>query len=505
MFARFRPSRFVMMFVASGLAVPALADTELRWAASYGEAGSEEYRDTAAGPDGTVFVTGMNGLGAAGDIVTVAFDADGSQRWVASFDGPAGSQDVAQAIAVDAFGDVLVVGRSTTLTSSSDYVTIKYRGSDGTHLWTRYHDGDGSIDDGRDVAVDAAGSVFVTGTVWTSNDGTDIETVKYDANGSEQWVSRYTGPGSPPFADDHGVALAVDADGNVFVTGSSAASIDDYITIKYHGSDGRPLWQQRYDGIGLRDSPRAITVDAGGDVYVTGISYQTAEMFATIRYRGADGVQIWAAIDNPGVHDTVWSIIVEGDGVFIAASSDPDGDESNNNDDAYAARYDRATGAKEWDMRHGETGHGDYDVAHALVHDGANDLYLAGRTNSFGADSDILLLRVDASTGTVHERIAWSGPAAGGFDTALTAAPLPAGGVILGGIVTTAAGDRDYVALNFGGALEGDVDGDGTVGLSDLIAVLSNWGPCFICPADLNGDGTVGFADLALVLANWTA
>ncbi|MEE9131888.1 MAG: hypothetical protein V3T84_17895 [Phycisphaerales bacterium] len=52
----------------------------------------------------------------------------------------------------------------------------------------------------------------------------------------------------------------------------------------------------------------------------------------------------------------------------------------------------------------------------------------------------------------------------------------------------------------------GDLDGDGTVGASDLLILLVNWGPCADCsdcPADLNGDCTVGATDLLILLSNW--
>jgi hypothetical protein len=51
--------------------------------------------------------------------------------------------------------------------------------------------------------------------------------------------------------------------------------------------------------------------------------------------------------------------------------------------------------------------------------------------------------------------------------------------------------------------------GDGFVGLGDLNALLSNWGPCpdppAECPWDLNGtgDGFVGLGDLNALLSNW--
>ncbi len=53
----------------------------------------------------------------------------------------------------------------------------------------------------------------------------------------------------------------------------------------------------------------------------------------------------------------------------------------------------------------------------------------------------------------------------------------------------------------------GDLDGDGTVGILDLLILLSAWGPCpdppEECPADLDLDGSVGILDLLTLLANW--
>ncbi len=54
--------------------------------------------------------------------------------------------------------------------------------------------------------------------------------------------------------------------------------------------------------------------------------------------------------------------------------------------------------------------------------------------------------------------------------------------------------------------LSGDIDGDGTVGVKDLLILLGSWGPCVdcaFCVADLDGDCTVGVPDLLILLANW--
>ncbi len=49
----------------------------------------------------------------------------------------------------------------------------------------------------------------------------------------------------------------------------------------------------------------------------------------------------------------------------------------------------------------------------------------------------------------------------------------------------------------------GDVNGDGGVGVDDLLLVISSWGACTGCAADLDGDDLVGVNDLLTVLQNW--
>jgi hypothetical protein len=67
-----------------------------------------------------------------------------------------------------------------------------------------------------------------------------------------------------------------------------------------------------------------------------------------------------------------------------------------------------------------------------------------------------------------------------------------------------------YFLIGGGRAMElsgdlctGDVDGSGAIDFGDLLAVLSDWGPCPGCASDLDGNGDVAFADLLLILSLW--
>ncbi len=49
----------------------------------------------------------------------------------------------------------------------------------------------------------------------------------------------------------------------------------------------------------------------------------------------------------------------------------------------------------------------------------------------------------------------------------------------------------------------GDLDGNGTIGMGDLLTIISDWGDCTSCLSDLDQDGTVGTSDLLSLIAIW--
>jgi ribosomal protein S3 len=98
------------------------------------------------------------------------------------------------------------------------------------------------------LAVDAAGNVYVTGASAGIDTDMDYATIKYTAEGAEAWVSRYNGPGN---AADQAVGMAVDAVGNIYVTGQSAGADQAMAlaTMKYD-PDGVQAWITRTDSGG---------------------------------------------------------------------------------------------------------------------------------------------------------------------------------------------------------------------------------------------------------------
>ncbi|MDQ3623863.1 MAG: SBBP repeat-containing protein, partial [Verrucomicrobiota bacterium] len=248
-------------------------------------------------------------LSCATDVGCLPALAEPPTAWVARYSGSAMGRSEARSIAIDGAGNVYVTGVSLGgFPVSRDYATIKYDAV-GNELWVARYDGPpnapaNGADEAVGVAVDDEGNVYVTGTSVGSGSAEDYATIKYDPDGNELWVTRYNGPGNGRDAANH---LATDASGNLYVTGSSVGSGtgNDFATVKYD-RDGNELWVARYNGpANLGDSAIALVVDAAGNVYVTGQASRFGGLipfildYATIKY-DPDGNELWVAYyDSP--------------------------------------------------------------------------------------------------------------------------------------------------------------------------------------------------------------
>jgi alpha-tubulin suppressor-like RCC1 family protein len=168
-------------------------------------------------------------------------------------------------MALDDAGNVYVTGYSYYGSSTgTDYTTVKYD-SDGSQIWVARYSGLASgVDEANAIAVDGLGNVYVTGYSY----GSGYATIKYDRDGNQLWVARYSGP-EAYWAEAR--AIAVDGSGNIYVTGYVADGAQkDIATVKYD-TNGNQVWVARYNGeLNYDDEPYAVALDAKGNVYVAG-------------------------------------------------------------------------------------------------------------------------------------------------------------------------------------------------------------------------------------------
>jgi len=274
----------------------------------------------AAGGNGDVIVTGSYDVVLGDGVwVTIKYSGAGVPLWTNRYGG---SASFAHSLAVDSHGDSVVVG-----SSNQKFAAIKYSSS-GSTLWTSVYSRNAPDYDDPDglataVGVWTNGEIFVTGYAVrepiAEGSEYDFVTIKYSASGLPVWTNLYGAEKIGDFAQ----SLAVDGSGNVVVTGFSQNNASNYlrnfVIIKY-SNDGIPLWTNLYAGPGdPRDTPHAVAVDRNGNVFVTGSSFQTHPGDSiTIAY-SSEGVPLWTnRYHGPAGHyDGGYDLAVTGVGEVV--------------------------------------------------------------------------------------------------------------------------------------------------------------------------------------------
>ena len=343
----------------------------LQWNTFLGSSGDEEGYGIAVDASGNVYVTGyscgdgdwgssaVNGHAGSCDAFVAKLSNGGALQWH-TFLGSS-SDEVGYGIAVDATGNVYATGYSeadwggspvSTHSGSYDVFVAKLSNS-GSLTWHTFL-GSSSTDQSYGIAVDASGNVYATGyseATWGSPvnafsagiDHEDAFAAKLDSSGNLTW---HTFLGSADDDDDTdnddtGKGIAVDASGNVYVTGYSDAawgspvsafsgdSESDAFVAKLNSSGVRQ-WHT-FLGSSSRDRGYGIAIDGSANVYVTGSSDATWGS-PEIAYAGdsdafaaelsSSGALAWNAfLGSSSEGDYGYGIAVDASGVYVAGSS----------------------------------------------------------------------------------------------------------------------------------------------------------------------------------------
>ena len=305
---------------------------------SDGFSGTDNAKATAiaVGPQGGVVVAGafsgtvdlgdgpLTSQGAAANLFVASFDCGGALRWSKSFGVPTQSNDTAAAVAVDAAGDVIVVGQyegtidfgSGALTSQKTDGFIAKLDASGDGLWSKGFGDLKSQDLASGVAVDPLGNVLVTGYFEGTVDfgggaihgnGTDLFVLALDPGGTHLWSKGVGQPGGTP-------SIAVDPSGHVIVCGAAKGDLDfgdgqvlsgAALFVAQLDSLGTRLWSSGFGGAGTTATCNQVATDGAGNVLLTG-SYVGALDFGGGQLPDLDAAAAWtgyvAKLSSAGVH-----------------------------------------------------------------------------------------------------------------------------------------------------------------------------------------------------------
>lgn len=298
----------------------------------------------------------MTSQGMDRDIYILKLDSEGSFVWAKQIGGkfhfffPTPAH--ATAIAVDEVGNQYLTGyfdgtidfdpdpadtfMLTSQVNSTDIFVCKLT-TDGELVWAKQFQGNqphfGGV--GYDIAVNAIGEVYTTGTIGGTVDfdpgmavfnltpsvpnNTESYLSKLDANGNFSWA-KAMGPGE-------GNALAVNDQGEVYTGGSTPPG---YMPrIKKLDTSGQLLWEKELGG----NDAQSITLDASGNVYTIGSCFGTNDFDpgqgvfqlsggnsdAYIRKLDSSGNFVWAGLLSGT--DQVWAcdVIIDQDNALYVA------------------------------------------------------------------------------------------------------------------------------------------------------------------------------------------
>lgn len=293
------------------------------WARRAGGATNDQGRAVITDAAGDVYLTGhFRGAGTFGtsnvvsrgaeDLFLAKLDSSGQWLWTSAAGGT--NTDEGRSVAIDRegscyaagvfFGSAIFGTNAVTSRGQTDVVVAKANVG-GEWLWARSFGGT-AFDESRGIVATPAGECYVTGffngtaefpgTNLVSRGGSDIFVAKFGTNGDLLWVQQAGGTDA-----DEGHAVALDAAGNLHLTGGFAGTANIFGTNAsaqgFAGSmdaflvkldaDGKPIWFQRGTG-SSHDSGNAIGLDAEGDVHVSGLFVGSAS-FGSQRLMSTSG------------------------------------------------------------------------------------------------------------------------------------------------------------------------------------------------------------------------
>lgn len=311
----------------------------LQWAHSFGlGVSTDEGHEVVVDSNGYIYVAGLlrgfadvdpsageatyGPIGSGADVFVAKFAPDGTYMWsrVATHrENPnweLGDEKIG-GLAVDGFGNVIVVGTFLTdetkldfpntsqdLESTDGYTDgfIWKLSSTGGHVFAKKFGGE-NIETAEAVAVDDSGNIYVTGVFdyevqWGANPGQVIQSSNFglgDSSSDDVWIAKYNASGDILWCknggsgdDDRPTAIAVDSTaGYVYVTGtfegdffhsnhasyysatvSRTGTLDSFVA-RYATNNGNTNQVDKLGGTGATIA-RTIDVDPDGNLWIGG-------------------------------------------------------------------------------------------------------------------------------------------------------------------------------------------------------------------------------------------
>jgi uncharacterized delta-60 repeat protein len=338
-----------------------------------------------------IYITGDLTVATVGfldrDIIVLKLDTTGTEIARIIQDGPGNNFDLPYELDVDGNGNVAITGMQSmnSANTANGDVATSYFNSQLTALWTRFRNGDSFTNDqGADMVVDADGNSYICGFTRSGDIMyEDLVVFKVNSSGQRLWKFIYTG--NEETSSELGVAIAIDDQKNVYVTGTTDSSTGinsrDIYTVKLNPS-GQLLWEQIYNGTASgSDSPVEIAVNSLGNTIVTANTVNTGTgLDATVLCYSPTGTLLWStAFDKGGQAEVFHAMAIDNQnniyagGEYLPASGALS--------DGLLVKFDPA-GTILWDTTYDNVGAiSDRDFFNTIDLDDTGNIFVAGQSD----------------------------------------------------------------------------------------------------------------------------
>lgn len=276
--------------------------------------------------NGALFGTSFNG---GSDSYITKYSSSGAQLWTKLF-GTNGFE-AAFAIATSLDGSIYISGFTDSSQDGQinngnfDGFLVKYN-ANGEKIWTRLF-GTNTTDVATDITTATDGSIYVTGATYGSMTGTnsgksDVFLTKYTSSGVKVWTKQFGTSG-----DDIGTSIKTGADGSVYVGGSTDGSFDGNINsggldgfLTKYSADGSKVWT-KFIGTNGTDGVGSLALGIDGAIYVSGTTAGSLDGKINkgntagylIKYT-PNGIKVWTELIDTISEDTALSVETSFDG-----------------------------------------------------------------------------------------------------------------------------------------------------------------------------------------------
>lgn len=270
---------------------------------------------------GNVYIAGVtSSLSTLTDALVLKYDQNGVLKWVNREDVSNGGED--GAVKIDCSGGkITVIGGTKFDAGNWQYLALTYNTS-GSLIDTYTGNSNGTdFEKVADMVLDDQGNIYITGSTETSTQGYNMYTVKLDDELNVLWDRSYNFASS---GDDKAYGICLDNSDNVIITGYSTLTVGNtqYTTVKYSNS-GTLLWDKGYDVSTTSDTAKVVTSDSDGNIYVAGTFYNGSNQdIKTVKY-DPSGNRIWE-INYNGVYngdDYLLDMTFNGDAVIMISQT----------------------------------------------------------------------------------------------------------------------------------------------------------------------------------------